>query len=27
MYEDAKAIHPSYPVFELNGFRQQLHAV
>ncbi|MEY3871617.1 MAG: hypothetical protein RLZZ296_612 [Pseudomonadota bacterium] len=27
MYEDAKAIHPSYPVFDLEGFRQQLHAV
>ena len=27
MYDDAAAIHQSYPVFDLDGFRRQLHAV
>ncbi len=27
MYHDAKAIHASYPGFDLNAFREQLHTV
>jgi len=27
MYEDAKAIHSNYKVFDLDGFRKQLHTI